>query len=75
MQIDTPDIQEMFRSIRKPSLNAKLRLVLKRLDDPKIFQDSMARLGHGKRGKIDREAEWTKLKGKVTSVIQPILGD
>lgn len=70
--IDAKDIQEMFRSIHKPSLDDKLRLVLKRLDEPKIFQDAMSRLGYAKRGKFDRDAEWAKFKAKVVAVVEPI---
>lgn len=72
--IDAKDIQEMFRSIHKPTLDDKLRLVLKRLGEPKIFQDAMSRLGYGKRGKLDRDAEWAKFKTKIVAVVEPILG-
>jgi hypothetical protein len=73
MAIDATDIQEMFRKIHKPTLGDKLRLVLKRLDEPKIFQDAMSRLGYAKRGKPDREAEWAKFKAKVAAVVEPII--
>lgn len=73
MPVDAKDIQEMFRSIHKPALDGKLRLVLKRLDEPKIFLDAMSRLGYGKRGKLDRVAEWAKFKAKVTAIVEPIL--
>lgn len=73
MEIDAGDIQRMFRSIRKPSLEAKLRTVLQRLEDPKTYRDAMSRLGLARRGKIDREAEWAKFSAKVRSVIEPIL--
>lgn len=73
MRIDAAEIQGMFLSIRKPSLDDKLRIVLQRLDEPKVFQDAMSRLGYGKRGKPDREAEWAKFKAKVTGVVEPIL--
>lgn len=74
MSLDAKDIQDMFRSIHKPSLDDKLRLVLKRLDESKIFQDAMSRLGVSKRGKIDRDAEWAKFKTKVEHVAHPIIG-
>lgn len=72
--VDANDIHEMFRSIHKPSLDDKLRLVLKRLDEPKTFQDAMPRLGYGRRGKRDREAEWANFKAKVAGLVDPILG-
>lgn len=73
MAVDAKDIQEMFRAIHKPTLDDKLRLVLNRLDEPKIFQDAMSRLGYGRRGKLDREAEWAKFKAKVVAVVEPII--
>lgn len=74
MAVDATDIQEMFRSIHNPTLDDKLRVVLRRLDDPKVFQDAMSRLGYAKRGKLDRQVEWAKFKAKVTAIVEPILG-
>ncbi|HWG91671.1 MAG TPA: nucleotidyl transferase AbiEii/AbiGii toxin family protein [Candidatus Thermoplasmatota archaeon] len=72
-KINAKEIQEMFQSLRTSTLEAKLRLVLKRLDDEKIFNDSMARLGLNRRGKLDRGAEWAKFKAKMRAIIEPIL--
>lgn len=73
MAVDAKDIQEMFRKIHKPTLDDKLRLVLKRLDEPKVFEDTMSRRGHTRAARQKAEPDWAKFKAKVASIIQPIL--
>lgn len=73
MALDAKDVQDALRPLWTPALDGKLRAVLKRLDDEKVFLDAMARRGYGKRGKPDRKEEWAKFKAKVAGVVEPLL--
>lgn len=73
MAVDAKDIQQMFAKIRKPTLDDKLRLVLKRLDDPKVFEDTMSRRGYTRAARQKAEPEWAKFKAKVEGIVEPII--
>lgn len=74
MPVDAKDIQETFHKLWKPTLDDKLCLVLRRLDDPKVFEDAMSRRGYTRAARRNAEPDWARFKAKVKAIIEPILG-
>lgn len=69
---DHVEVRSLFEGLKTNSLITKLHSVRHRLEDPKIFVDSLSRRGLGKPSDRENIRKWNRFVSTVDSIIRPL---
>lgn len=67
--IDASEIVSLFRLLRTAALSNKLRKVRNKLSDPKLYEDSVSRLGRGKPSDRQNRHDWSTFSSLAIRII------
>lgn len=67
--VDPSEIVSLFRLLRSKTLSKKLEKVKGKLKDPKLYEDSVSRLGRGKPTDKQNRKDWSDFVALAVSII------